>query len=81
MTYPPDLSGFGTATILLVQDGQPPALIDWDESRVDCAFFDLQRLPGVTLSAAEEKACLAFEIATCWQSEPEYSQNLTQKLT
>ncbi|MBI1492072.1 phosphotransferase enzyme family protein [Halocynthiibacter styelae] len=66
---------------VLIADGLPPALIDWDESRVDCAFFDLQRLPGVTLSAAEEKASLAFEIATCWQSEAEYSQNLARKLT
>ncbi len=66
---------------VLVADGLPPALIDWDESRGDCAFFDQQRLPGVALSAAEEKACLAFEIATCRQSEPEYSQNLAQKLT
>lgn len=66
---------------VLIADGQPPALIDWDESRMDCAFFDLQRLPGVSLSDAEQNACLAFEIATCWQSEPEYSQNLAQRLT
>lgn len=66
---------------LLVEDGQPPALIDWDECRVDCAFFDQQRLPGVTLTDAQTRACLAFEIATCWQAEPDYSKNLAKLLT
>jgi len=66
---------------LLMEDGQPPALIDWDECRVDCPFFDQQRLPGVKLTEAQTRACLAFEIATCWQSEPDYSKNLARSLT
>lgn len=66
---------------LLIEDGQPPALIDWDECRVDCACFDLQRLPAVTLTEEQRRASLAFEIATCWQAEPDYSKNLARSLT
>ena len=51
---------------ILVMDGQAPALIDWDECRVDTSVFDFDVDIGPEIS----KARLAWEIACCWEIEP-----------
>jgi hypothetical protein len=54
-------------------------LLDWDESRVDVAWFDFAFVPdGVELPVPVERAVLvtagiAWEAATCWVPEPEYA--------
>ncbi|OZE85027.1 hypothetical protein CH304_07680 [Rhodococcus sp. 15-649-1-2] len=40
-------------------------LIDWDEARVDHTFFDLPS------GSFEKRAALAWEVATCWGTEPD----------
>ena len=53
-------------------------LIDWEEARVDAQVFDH---PAPTLSPALAKARTAFEVAACWQSEPEHARHLAKSLT
>ncbi|MCD2104416.1 phosphotransferase [Rhodococcus erythropolis] len=50
-------------------------LIDWDEARVDDPLFDL---PSDEL---EQRAAWAWEIATCWSTEPVYAKSLIGHLT
>ncbi len=66
---------FGSANIL-VMDGQAPALIDWDECRVDTPVFDLDADKGAIISSAR----LAWEIACCWHVEPRRAKKLAVKL-
>lgn len=66
---------FGSENIL-VMDGQAPALIDWDECRVDTPVFDLDADKGSEIS----KARLAWEIACCWEIEPKRARNLVSLL-
>ncbi len=63
---------FGVGNILLAENA-PPALIDWDESRVDDPGFDLI---GVEFDAAK----LVMEIAVCWQVEPDRARQLASLL-
>ncbi|WP_223428598.1 phosphotransferase [Tateyamaria pelophila] len=47
-------------------------LIDWDEARRDASIFDL--------GDVTEPARLAWEIACCWQIEPEHARALASSL-
>lgn len=66
---------FGAENIL-VMDGQAPALIDWDECRVDTPVFDFDADKGSEIS----KARLAWEIACCWEIEPRRARYLASLL-
>ena len=59
----------GGMNALVAPDGSC-ALIDWDEARVDDPLFDVPADPG------EERAALAWEVATCWMREPGYAKRL-----
>lgn len=54
------------------------ALIDWDECRRDLVLFDLGALRDA--DEAERRARLAWEVACCWQVEPEYARKLALRL-
>ncbi len=69
-----------TANILRTAEGQL-ALLDWDESRVDLAAFDLLNIPvRNTLSPSQKLLLDAWEVAVCWQVEPEYARRLAERL-
>ncbi|MEL7114234.1 MAG: aminoglycoside phosphotransferase family protein [Pseudomonadota bacterium] len=53
-------------------------LYDWDEARVDHPCFDLAAL-GATADPVATRAALAFEIACCWQIEPDRAQRLAHR--
>lgn len=61
------------SNILTDPDGQI-SIIDWDEARVDHPAFDRAAL-GLG-DAIENHAALAWEIACCWQIEPQRAQTL-----
>lgn len=65
----------GGGNAILLPDGRC-ALIDWDEARVDDPVFDLAR-PG---DPQQVQAALAWEIATCWVTEPDYARSLVPRL-
>lgn len=54
-----------------------PVLLDWDEARVDAALFDMAPC-GDTPSPRVQRALLAWEIACCWQVEPERAAGLAR---
>ncbi len=54
---------------LLLAPGLAPALIDWDEARRDTAVFD-------RLDPEYNRARTAWEIAACWQIEPDRARRL-----
>lgn len=56
----------GAGNAVIGPNGQV-GLIDWDEARVDNPGFDIGTTP------TWEVAQLAWEIATCWVTEPEYA--------
>lgn len=58
---------------VLIEKDQPAALIDWDESRLDCQLFDF---PDGKYAAA----LTAWEIAVCWQVEPERAKFLAARI-
>lgn len=62
----------------IVMTDAGPALLDWDEARVDHAFLDHIALskPDPT----ERLAHLALEIAACWSVEPHRAQELLARL-
>ena len=57
----------------LIHTEEGPALIDWDEARVDYRSFDTLRTRPATASACEKTAALAWEVACRWQIEPEHA--------
>lgn len=64
------------SNLIWTADGVP-ALLDWDEARVDVALFDLAPLsrPKV-VSDAHRRAILAWEIACSWSIEPDHARRL-----
>ncbi len=64
------------ANTLRLRDGKF-ALLDWDEARRDLPLFDLKAVRQ--LSAHESRACLAWEIACCWQCEPDRARRLAER--
>lgn len=66
----------GPCNVRLV-DGRV-ALLDWDEARVDCPWFDLADLPVRVLDGAAETparaAAHAWEAANGWILEPAYAR-------
>ncbi|MEM7132840.1 MAG: phosphotransferase [Chloroflexota bacterium] len=65
---------------ILITPDKRPALIDWDESRVDLSCFDWLAIAKEGQAAPEERqALLAWEIAVCWHVEPDYAQKLAQE--
>ncbi|MEM6888205.1 MAG: phosphotransferase [Pseudomonadota bacterium] len=63
---------------VLMQPGQPPALIDWDEARRDRAAFDHVYLGHG--SAVLRQAHLAWEVACSWTREPTYARRMAARL-
>lgn len=61
--------------VLLSSKG--PVLLDWDETRVDAAVFDLAAI-GATSATDDMRAAQAWEIACCWRPEPERAQALAK---
>ncbi|WP_226553439.1 phosphotransferase [Celeribacter naphthalenivorans] len=57
----------------LIHTEEGPALIDWDEARVDDLAFDMLRTRPEAATAAEKTAALAWEVACRWQVEPEHA--------
>jgi len=54
-------------------------LYDWDDARVDHPLFDLVAI-GALDNPIPKRAALAYEVATCWQSEPERARVLAERL-
>ena len=52
------------------------ALIDWDEARRDVLAFDLAAMDSADPKTA--RAALAWEIACCWQAEPDRARSLAR---
>lgn len=65
------------SNIIVGADG--PALLDWDEARVDCLFLD-QHGSG-TWTDLQSRAHQALEIASGWGLEPDYAQRLWRKFS
>lgn len=61
------------ANVLRLPDGRF-GLLDWDETRRDLPLFDFQLIQAA--SDIEARACLAWEIACCWQGEPQRARKL-----
>ena len=58
-----------------------PALIDWDEARVDATLFDDSAISAQADGVPTmHRAVLAWEIACSWRREPAYAARLTGKL-
>lgn len=68
-----------TNNVLQLPDGRY-GLLDWDEARVDASVFDSYAV-GIEVSAALQRAALAWEIAVCWHIEPEYASKMARILT
>ncbi|WP_114908221.1 phosphotransferase enzyme family protein [Ornithinimicrobium murale] len=66
-------AGGGNALLL---PGGGCALLDWDEARVDDPLFDLADPDD----PQQARAALAWEIATCWLTEPDYARSLVPRL-
>ncbi|HGG04742.1 MAG TPA: aminoglycoside phosphotransferase family protein [Aliiroseovarius sp.] len=66
----------GLGNVLVTPRGQV-VLIDWDEARLDWPGFDLAALNP---AAPGQTALLAWEVACCWQAEPDYAHALARKL-
>lgn len=66
----------GPGNLLWTASGQP-ALLDWDEARQDAAVFDTGPC-GADLAPPLRRALLAWEIACCWQPEPERAAALAE---
>ncbi|AMY68509.1 phosphotransferase [Frigidibacter mobilis] len=64
----------GPGNLLWGMDGRP-VLLDWDEARVDAVPFDTGPC-GAALAPPLRRALLAWEIACCWQLEPERAADL-----
>ncbi|GGH51839.1 phosphotransferase [Frigidibacter albus] len=64
----------GPGNLLWDADGRP-VLLDWDEARVDAVPFDTGPC-GADLPPPMRRALLAWEIACCWQLEPERAAGL-----
>lgn len=68
----------GQTNILINGDGV--ALIDWDEARIDCSWFDLAALPDEVCPLAEpdrwvaRQAANAWEAALTWESDRKYAE-------
>ncbi|MCA0043642.1 phosphotransferase [Celeribacter litoreus] len=64
--------------LLHTPDG--PALLDWDEARVDVLAFDTLRTRPASATAAEKTAALAWEAACSWLIEPDHAQIVARVL-
>lgn len=68
----------GAGNLLHTESG--PALLDWDEARVDLRAFDLIRSRPDTATATQKTAALAWEVACSWQIEPEHAKLVARVL-
>ncbi|AVW91226.1 phosphotransferase [Celeribacter baekdonensis] len=64
----------------LIHSEHGPALIDWDEARVDLRAYDLIRTHPEHATAAEKTAALAWEVACSWGIEPDHARICAQVL-
>jgi Phosphotransferase enzyme family len=67
--------------VLITNDGKY-GLVDWDETRVDISDFDTQallRTSGATLNSCNTTWLDAWEVAVCWQVEPEYALEVAER--
>jgi Phosphotransferase enzyme family len=62
----------------LIHTANGPALIDWDEARVDLVFLDFIHVTSA--DPTEIRAHLAGEIITGWTTEPLYAQTCATRL-
>ncbi|MEL6467270.1 MAG: phosphotransferase [Pseudomonadota bacterium] len=60
----------------LIQSGNRITIIDWDEARLDHPGFDRAALGLGT--PTERHAAAAWEIACCWQIEPDHARALVK---
>lgn len=51
---------------------------DWDEARVDHPLFDMVAI-GALHHGVPHRVATAFEVATCWKSEPERAMSLAER--
>ena len=63
---------------LKLSDGRV-ALLDWDEARVDASLFDTLAL-SENVPERFERALSAWEVAVCWQVEPEHARVQAERL-
>ena len=68
-------------------DGDKVGLLDWDEARVDTPLVDLGALPDADTAGLPpvdfrhaQLASVAWEVAVCWQLEPEYVKRRLKEL-
>jgi thiamine kinase-like enzyme len=69
--------------VLITKDGKY-GLVDWDETRVDISDFDTQALlqtSGAKLDSRKTNWLDAWEVAVCWQIEPEYARKVASRFT
>jgi Ser/Thr protein kinase RdoA (MazF antagonist) len=62
---------------VLIDANEHAAILDWDESRLDVAAFDQAALCPPAAGPALN-ALRAWEIACCWQIEPDHARNLAR---
>ncbi|WP_298843725.1 phosphotransferase [uncultured Roseobacter sp.] len=55
------------------------ALLDWDEARYDWLLFDRTPVEGVGPSGKTALAIAAWEVACCWQIEPQRARALAAR--
>ena len=67
------------SNVLRMSDGRF-ALLDWDEARFDASLFDTLALSETISQKFERELFLAWEVAICWQIEPEYAREQAEKL-
>ena len=63
----------------LIHTPTGPALIDWDEARVDLPFLDFVHLKA--LPRNQSRAHLAHEVVCSWQVEPDYARDCARRLS
>lgn len=68
----------GTGNLILTPSGQP-ALIDWDEARVDLRIFDTAQVVSEPPGNDIQRGLTAWEIACCWKLEPERARSLAAR--
>ena len=68
-------------------DGDKVGLLDWDEARVDSPLLDLGAMPDAELAGLSpddshraQRATVAWEVAVCWELEPDYARRRLKEL-
>lgn len=72
--------GLNPGNVLIPAEG-PPALLDWDECRLDKPLLDRAALAGGPVPPALERARIAWEVAVSRRIEPDHARRMAAALS